>query len=118
MRPNAVHGAITLASSICHGESFYSSSTMLDTYRGIVHSFVDHIKITNTNHPPVASLLRYIARFYHSGLVELGLDAFTGEYCPLLADRNHLNSIQPRRLATFRVLRQWTELWIYFHSAS
>ena len=64
---------------------------MLDTYRGIVHSFVDHIKITNTNHPPVASLLRYIARFYHSGLVELGLDVFTGEHRPFLADCNHLN---------------------------
>jgi len=64
---------------------------MLDTYRGIIHSFVDHIKITNTNHPPVASLLRYIARFYHSGLVELGLDVFTGEHRPFSADCNHLN---------------------------
>jgi len=78
MRPNTVHGAVTLLPSICYGEHFFSSSTMQDTLRGIFHSFVDHIKITNTNHPPVASLLRYMARFYHSGLVELGLEAFTG----------------------------------------
>ena len=45
---------------------------------GVIHSFVDHIKITNTNHPPVASLLQYMARFYYIGLVELGMESFTG----------------------------------------
>ena len=78
MHPNTVHRAVTLLPSICYGEHFFSSSTMRDTLGGIIHSFVDHIKITNTNHPPVASLLRYIARFYHSGLIELGPEAFTG----------------------------------------
>ena len=80
MRPNTVHAAFTPVASICHGGHFYSSSTMQDSLPGIIHSFVDHIKITNTNHPPVASLLRYMARFYHSGLIELGVEAFTGEY--------------------------------------
>ena len=84
MRPNTVHGAITLVPSICHGEHFFISSAMVDSLRGIIHSFVDHIKITNTNHPPVASLLRYIARFYYSGLVELGLEVFTGKHCIVL----------------------------------
>jgi hypothetical protein len=64
---------------------------MLDTLRGVIHSFVDHIKITNTNHPPVASLLRYIARFYYSGIVELGVEAFTSEHRPYLANCNNLN---------------------------
>ena len=79
MRPNTVvHAAITLLLTICHGEHFFSSSTMQDTLWGIVHSFVDHIKITNTNHPPVVLLLQYMARFYYTGLVELGIEAFTG----------------------------------------
>jgi hypothetical protein len=90
MRPNTVHAAFTPVPSICHGGHFYSSSTMQDSLAGIIHSFVDHIKITNTNHPPVASLLRYMARFYHTGLIEVGVEAFTGEHLCLL-DCNKLN---------------------------
>jgi hypothetical protein len=64
---------------------------MKDSLAGIIHSFVDHIKITNTNHPPVASLLRYMARFYHSGLIEVGVEAFTGEHHLCLLDCNKLS---------------------------
>jgi hypothetical protein len=64
---------------------------MQDSLSGIIHSFVDHIKITNTNHPPVASLLRYMARFYHSGLIELGVEAFTGDHYFCLLDYYKLN---------------------------
>jgi hypothetical protein len=65
---------------------------MQDSLVGIIHSFVDHIKITNTNHPPVASLLRYMARFYHTGLIEVGVDAFSGEHHLCLLDCNKLNN--------------------------
>jgi len=53
---------------------------MQDTARGIVHSFVDHVKITNTNHPSVAILLRRIAAFYYLGLVKLQKVGFDGEF--------------------------------------
>lgn len=53
---------------------------MQDTARGVVHSFVDNIKITNTNHPAVAALLRRIASFYHFGLVEVGRDSLDGQF--------------------------------------
>jgi len=53
---------------------------MQDTLRAMVHSFVDHIKITNTNHPPASALLRRIATFYFTGLVQVGPDDFGGEY--------------------------------------
>ena len=56
---------------------------MQDTLRGIVHSFLDHIKITNTNHPAVAILLRRIATFYYLGLVKLGRKTFDGQFLPL-----------------------------------
>lgn len=63
---------------------------MQDSLRGIIHSFVDHIKVTNTNRPPVASLLRYMARFYHTGLIELGVEAFAGEHHLCLPNCNKL----------------------------
>lgn len=44
---------------------------MQDTLRGSIHSFVDHVKITNTNHLSAAVLLRRMAQFYHVGLVVL-----------------------------------------------
>ena len=53
---------------------------MQDTLKGIIHCFSDHIKMTNTNHPALAILLRRIAAFYHLGLVKLGRNAFDGEF--------------------------------------
>jgi len=53
---------------------------MQDTLRGTVHSFVDHIKITNTNHAPASALLRRIATFYFTGLVQIGRETFGGKY--------------------------------------
>jgi hypothetical protein len=79
MRPNTLHAAFTPEPSICHGGHFYCTSTMQDTLRGMVHSFVDHIKITNTNHPPASALLRRMATFYFTGLVQIGKGNFGGE---------------------------------------
>jgi hypothetical protein len=80
MRPNTLHAVFTPKHSICHGGHFYCTSTMQDTARAMVHSFVDHIKITNTNHPAVAALLRRIATFYHFGLVKVGRETLDGEF--------------------------------------
>lgn len=52
---------------------------MQDTLRGIVHSFVDHVKIMNTNHPSSSALLRHMATFYFTGLVQIGREVFGGE---------------------------------------
>jgi len=55
---------------------------MQDTLRATVHSFVDHLKITNTNHPPASALLRRMATFYYTGLVQIVQEDLGGEhYC-------------------------------------
>jgi hypothetical protein len=71
-----MHAAFTPAATICHGGHFYSTSTLQDMLRGTVHSFMDHIKITNTNHPPAAALLRRMSTFYFAGLVQ---EVYEGE---------------------------------------
>jgi hypothetical protein len=65
-----MHAVFTPAATICHGGHFYTTSTLQDTLRGTVHSFMDHIKITNTNHPNAAALLRRMSTFYFTGLVQ------------------------------------------------
>ena len=73
---NTIHAAFTLTATICHGGHFYCTSTSQDTLRGTVHSFMDHSKITNTNHPPTSALLRRMSTFYFAGLVQ---EMFKGE---------------------------------------
>jgi hypothetical protein len=69
-----MHAVFTPAATICHGGHFYSTSTLQDTLRASVHSFMDHSKITNTNHPPAAALLRRMSSLYFTGLVQEVLD--------------------------------------------
>ena len=76
MRPNTMHTVFSPAATICHGGHFYCTSTLQDMLQGTVHSFMDHIKITNTNHPPAAALLRWMSTFYFNGLVQ---DVYDGE---------------------------------------
>lgn len=80
MKPNAAHAVITPEACIVHGGHAYCTSTMQDSLRAMVHSFVDHFKITNTNHAPASSLLRRMATFYFTSLVQIGRKAFGGEY--------------------------------------
>lgn len=75
-----MHAVFTPVASIVHGGHFYCTSAMQDTLRGTVHSFVDHIKMTNTNHAPASILLRRMATFYFTGLVKIGREGFEGEY--------------------------------------
>jgi hypothetical protein len=79
MRPNTVHAVLTPMASIVHGGHFYCTSTMQDTLRAMIHSFVDHVKVTNTNHAPTSSLLRRMATFYYTSLVQMGRDSFGGK---------------------------------------
>ena len=51
---------------------------MQDTHRGIVHSFVDHFQITNTNHVYTGRLLRRITSFYHMAFVKDGKGSLEG----------------------------------------
>ena len=65
-----MHAVFTPAATICHGGHYYATSTLQNMLRGTVHSFMDHTKITNTNHPPAAALLRRMSTFYFTGLVQ------------------------------------------------
>ena len=71
---------ITPEVCIVYGGHAYCTSTMQDTLHAMAHSFVDHIKITNTNHVSASSLLRQIAIFYFTSLVQISWKAFEGEY--------------------------------------
>ena len=71
-----MHTVFTPAATICHGGHFYSTSTLQDILWGTVHSFMDHTKITNTNHLPAAALLRQMSTFYFAGLVQ---EVYDGE---------------------------------------
>ena len=71
-----MHAVFTPAATICHGGHFYSTSTLQDILRGTIHGFMDHTKITNTNHPPAAALLRRMSTFYFTGLVQ---EVYDGE---------------------------------------
>jgi hypothetical protein len=71
-----VHAVFAPAATICHGGHFYNTSTLQDTLRATVHSFIDHTKITNTNHPSAAALLRRMSTFYFTGLVQ---EVYDGE---------------------------------------
>jgi len=51
---------------------------MQDTLRAMIHSFVDHLAITNTNHPPAGMLLRRIALFYYAAFIFNEQDSMEG----------------------------------------
>lgn len=74
MRPNTIHIVFTPEHSICHGGHFYATSTMQDTFYGIVHSFCANMLVTNASHPATRVLLRRIIQLYHLGLVRNEFD--------------------------------------------
>ncbi|KIM40834.1 hypothetical protein M413DRAFT_39547, partial [Hebeloma cylindrosporum] len=78
MRPNTNHMVITPSHTICHGGHFLSTGSMIDTLRASMHSFIDHLHITNTNHPPTGMLLRRIALFYHAAFIGEETDSMEG----------------------------------------
>lgn len=70
MRANTPHAVFTPEHSICHGGHFYATSTMRDTFFGVVHTFMSPNALTNTDHPAHSLILRRIAAFYHEALVK------------------------------------------------
>ena len=64
--------------SICQGGHAYLTGLMQDTLRAMIHSFVDHLAITNTNHLPAGMLLRRIALFYYTAFIFNEQDSMEG----------------------------------------
>jgi len=69
MRPNTPHAVYTPENSICHGGHFFASTTLKDTFSGIVHSFMADAYITNNSPKHSRYALRRIIIFYHYALV-------------------------------------------------
>jgi hypothetical protein len=69
MRPNVLHGVVTLNDSICHGGHYLASSTMLATMMGTIHTFVGNMYITNTTHDVASMLYRQVLGMFHDGLI-------------------------------------------------
>lgn len=70
MRPNTLHAVYSPQDSVCHGGHYYATSTMRDTFVGLVHTFLLDDYITNISHPPSRFLLAEMINFYHSALVK------------------------------------------------
>jgi hypothetical protein len=58
MRPCTPHYVLTLQHSITNGAHFYATSTVRDTYIGIIHLFIGNASLTNIDHPNARVLLR------------------------------------------------------------
>ena len=68
MRPNTPHAVYTPENAICHGGHFFASTTLRDTFSGIVHSFMADSYITNNSPKHSRQALRRIVIFYHYAL--------------------------------------------------
>ena len=69
MRPNTPHVVFTTDHSVAHGGHFYASSTLQDTFFGIVHCFVANNFITNSEHMTTRRLLLRMLQYYHKCFV-------------------------------------------------
>jgi hypothetical protein len=74
MRPNTPHMVFTIEDSICHGSHFYSTSTLSDTFAGIVHCLIAENVVTNTFHYRSRSLLLRMIHYFHEELIVLEHD--------------------------------------------
>ncbi|KAF8174866.1 hypothetical protein BJ912DRAFT_1064510 [Pholiota molesta] len=75
MRPNTLHAVYTPEHAVCRGGHFYATSTMQDTFVGLVHAFICDKFITNTSHAPSRFILAEMINFYHTALVKNNLRA-------------------------------------------
>jgi hypothetical protein len=78
MRPNTLHAVYTPEHAVCRGGHFYATSTMQDTFVGLVHAFICDKFITNTSHAPSRFILAEMINFYHTALVKNNLRANGG----------------------------------------
>ena len=70
MRPNTLHAVYTPEHAVCRGGHFYATSTIQDTFSGLVHSFVCESFITNSAYPESRYLLIEMINFYHTVLIK------------------------------------------------
>jgi hypothetical protein len=70
MRPNTLHCVYSVKDSICRGGHYYATSTMRDTFMGLVHTLFLDMDHTRTSQPPSRFLLAEMINFYHSALVQ------------------------------------------------
>jgi len=64
----------TIEDSIVHGSHFYATSTLTDTFSGIVHCLIAENVVTNTSHPPSRSLLLRMLHYFHEEFIVLEHD--------------------------------------------
>jgi hypothetical protein len=64
----------TIEDSICHGSHFYATSTLTDTFAGIVHCLIAENVVTNSSHFAARSLLLRLIHYFHEELIVLEHD--------------------------------------------
>lgn len=74
MRPNTPHMVFTIEDSICRGSHFYATSTLTDTFAGIVHCLIADNVVTNTSHFSSRALLLRMIHYFHEEFVVLDND--------------------------------------------
>jgi hypothetical protein len=62
----------TIENSISRGSHFYSTSTLTDTFAGIVHCLIAEHVVTNTSHHASRSLLLRMIHYFHEEFIVLG----------------------------------------------
>jgi hypothetical protein len=72
MKPNTPHAVYAITNSIYHKGHFFASSTMKDTFSGIIHSFMTNTNSTSA--PQTRRILRRLIVFYHSAIVKNTVD--------------------------------------------
>lgn len=78
MRPNTLHAVYTPENAVCRGGHFFATSTMQDTFSGIVHTFICELTITNSSYPESRYVLAEMINFYHTALVKQAIN--NGQY--------------------------------------
>jgi hypothetical protein len=64
----------TIEDSICRGSHFYSTSTLTDTFSGIVHCMIAENVVTNTSHFASRILLLRMIHYFHEEFIILKHD--------------------------------------------
>ena len=74
MRPNTLHAVYTPEPTVCRGGHFYATSTIQDTFSGLVHSYVCESFITNSTYAESRFILAEMINFYHTILVKQAIN--------------------------------------------
>ena len=69
MRPNTPHAVYTPEHTVCRGGHFFATSTIRDTFSGLIHTFMIDLIITNAFYTESRFILAEMISFYHTVLV-------------------------------------------------